>query len=217
MATEDQGYVDTTYLDAVQRLLSHLKRQTYERMHLEEGHSALDAGCGPGTDTIALATVVGPAGRVVGVDHDAEMVAEADRRARQAGVAAGVSHQRADVLALPFPDGSFDASPVDAERRLVRCFAEQVLVNGYSGRQLRRLFGRQGMADVSVEVYGVPFTDYAVARQTMVMDRWERAAVGAGVVSAEEVQALRACWEEADADGSFFASMSMVLVSGRKP
>ena len=54
-------------------------------MHLQPGHAVLDVGCGPGTDTIVLAGLVGPTGRVVGVDSDAAMIAGADRRAGQAG------------------------------------------------------------------------------------------------------------------------------------
>jgi len=65
MATDEKGYVDATYLDAVQRLMAGLKRTTYERMHLQPGHTVLDAGCGP--DRHRPARVVGrplrPGGR----------------------------------------------------------------------------------------------------------------------------------------------------------
>ena len=58
-------------------------------------------GCGPGTDTIPLAHYVGVSGQIVGVDYDAEMIAEADQRALKAGVSAWVTHKRADAIALP--------------------------------------------------------------------------------------------------------------------
>jgi ubiquinone/menaquinone biosynthesis C-methylase UbiE len=261
MASQHKGHVDATYLDTVQGVLSDLKRLTYEHMRLEPGDKVLDAGCGPGTDTIPLAPLVGPSGRVIGVDHDAEMIAEAERRALEAGVTARVTHEQADATALPYPAAYFDACrcerlfehlhdpakalsemarvtrsggwivvldsdwgslsidtcEIDAERRQVRFFTEHVVNNGYSGRQLYRLFKRQGLADVSVQVCGVPFTDYALVRQVMLMERCEREAVVSGVVSAQDLERLHACWEQADADGVFFASMSMVLVSGRKP
>jgi len=261
MTAEHKGYVDAAYLDTVQGLLSDLKRLTYEHMHLQAGYEVLDAGCGPGTDTIPLAPLVGPSGRVIGVDHDADMVAEAARRAQEAGVADRVTHEQADATALPYPAACFDAcrcerlfehlhDPVkalsemarvtrsggwvvaldsdwgtlsidtcdlDAERRWVRFLADHLLDNGYSGRRLYRLFKQQGLADVSVQVRGVPFTDYAVARQAMLMDRCDRDAVASGIVSAQDLERLRTCWERADADGAFFASVSMVLVSGRKP
>ncbi len=79
-------------------------------MQLAPGQHVLDVGCGPGTDTIALAQLVGAEGRVVGVDYDGTMIAEADHRAAQAGLTARVRHQQADAAALPFPAGEFDAS-----------------------------------------------------------------------------------------------------------
>jgi ubiquinone/menaquinone biosynthesis C-methylase UbiE len=46
-------------------------------MEINEGNTVLDAGCGPGIDTVQLATLVGN-GQVVGIDYDSEMIAEAD-------------------------------------------------------------------------------------------------------------------------------------------
>jgi len=48
------------------------------------GHPVLDLGCGPGTDTLALAERVGSDGMVVGIDRDPAMLKEAERRAREA-------------------------------------------------------------------------------------------------------------------------------------
>lgn len=123
MASQNKGHVDTTYLDAVRGLLSNLKRLTYEDLRLQLGHRVLDVGCGPGTDTIPLAPLVGSSGRVIGVDHDTEMIAEADRRALEAGVSAWVAHEQADATALPHPAASFDACR--SERLQVeRCIEE---------------------------------------------------------------------------------------------
>jgi ubiquinone/menaquinone biosynthesis C-methylase UbiE len=261
MASQHKGYVDAAYLDTVQRLLADCKRLTYEQMRIQPGLKVLDVGCGPGTDTIALAPAVGPSGQVIGVDHDADMIAEAGKRAQQAGVTAWVTHEQADATALPFAADHFDACrcerlfehlhdpakalsemarvtrpggrivaldsdwgslsidtrEIEAERCHVRFFTEHILNNGYSGRQLYRLFKQQGLVDVSTQMCGVSFTDYAFARQVMLMDRCEREAVASGVMSSQDLERLHACWEQADADGVFFASMSMILVSGRKP
>jgi ubiquinone/menaquinone biosynthesis C-methylase UbiE len=74
------------------------------------GSRVLDVGCGPGTDTIPLARLVGPEGRVAGVDLDPAMTAEADRRAAEAGVNGWVRHELADAMRrLPYADGEFDA------------------------------------------------------------------------------------------------------------
>lgn len=261
MISQHRGYVDTTYLDTVQGLLADLKRLTYERMRVQPGHRVLDVGCGPGIDTIALTGWVGQSGQVVGIDCDADMIAEAEKRAQEVGVTTLVTHERADAIELPFAAEHFDAcrcervfehlhgpatalsemvrvtrrggwivvldgdwgslsidtSEIDAERRYVRHFAAHMANNPYSGRQLYRLFKQQGLVEVSVQMCGVPFTDYAYAREVMIMDRFEREALASGVVSAEDLDRLHACWEQADAEGVFFSGMSMILVSGRKP
>lgn len=66
-------------------------------------------GVARGIDTIALARLVGPAGRVIGIDHDAAMIAEAQEHAKQAGVSAFIKCQRGDATSMAFEPGEFDA------------------------------------------------------------------------------------------------------------
>lgn len=109
MTQDYSGYVDPDYLDAAARLVLPAKLRTYELMELQEGHRVLDLGCGPASDTIALAEIVGETGRVVGVDADADMVAEANERASAAGLAETVTHEHTDATDLPFDDDAFDS------------------------------------------------------------------------------------------------------------
>ncbi len=109
MSSTPKGYVDTTYLDKAAELIKTFKQLTYQRMRIQPGQKVLDVGCGPGTDTIPLAQQVGSLGQVVGVDSDAEMIAEADQRALKAGVSSRVKHQRSDASALPLDSNYFDA------------------------------------------------------------------------------------------------------------
>ncbi len=109
MPTSAKGYFDTEYLRVVAEIAEEYKRRTYSLMKIEKGHKVLDAGCGPGTDTIALGSLVGPSGEVYGVDFDPAMIAEANRRAATAGVAHWVHHQDADATAMPFESGYFDS------------------------------------------------------------------------------------------------------------
>lgn len=104
------GYVDQKYLRAAADLLRPFKERTYERMQVQSGASLLDVGCGAGADTIPLAGRVGAAGKVVGVDHDREMVARAGSAAEAAGVQGRVFHLCADASRLPLASDSFDAS-----------------------------------------------------------------------------------------------------------
>ena len=68
-----------------------------------EGKRVLDAGCGDGAYSLA-ATERGAF--VTGVDVSAEMLAAAQARSAARGVK--VDWRQGDVLALPFPDASFD-------------------------------------------------------------------------------------------------------------
>jgi 2-polyprenyl-3-methyl-5-hydroxy-6-metoxy-1,4-benzoquinol methylase len=75
--------------------------------HLRPGMRLLDVGCGPGTLTVDLARRVAPGGRVLGVDVAADVVAEAEAHAAQAGVD-DVAFQAGDFRELGLDAGSFD-------------------------------------------------------------------------------------------------------------
>jgi SAM-dependent methyltransferase len=81
---------------------------------VRSGHRVLDAACGVGELTRLLARLVAPDGEAVGVDFSTTMVDEARRRAEQGDVP--VRFEQGDIMALDFPDNSFD-----------RTRAEQVL------------------------------------------------------------------------------------------
>ena len=85
------------------------RRAAVRAAHLAPGNSALDVACGTGKLTRALAAVVGPTGRVVGVDLAPAMVEEA-RRAY--GEVAQVEFTVGNALALPFETGTFDAATI---------------------------------------------------------------------------------------------------------
>jgi SAM-dependent methyltransferase len=75
--------------------------------HLRPGMRLLDAGCGPGSITVGLASAVAP-GDVVGVDFSVDVLEEGRALAAERGLT-NLRFEAADVLALPFPDASFDA------------------------------------------------------------------------------------------------------------
>lgn len=75
---------------------------------LAEGHRVLDVACGPGNFTREFARTVGDSGVVVGLDASETMLARAVRDTEKAGLG-NVGYVRADVAALPFEDGAFDA------------------------------------------------------------------------------------------------------------
>jgi SAM-dependent methyltransferase len=93
-----------------------VRARAWQLLGLLPGARVLDIGCGPGTATLGLASLVGMFGAVTGVDSDPEMVRSADAAARAAGIAGWAKHQQGDATALPFPSGTFDA-----------CYCERVL------------------------------------------------------------------------------------------
>jgi demethylmenaquinone methyltransferase/2-methoxy-6-polyprenyl-1,4-benzoquinol methylase len=80
---------------------------------LSAGGRALDVACGTGDLAFELASRVGAGGEVVGCDFSERMLelARAKGATRSAGGARTVFEQ-ANALALPYPDGTFDAATV---------------------------------------------------------------------------------------------------------
>jgi ubiquinone/menaquinone biosynthesis C-methylase UbiE len=66
--TQPKGYVDSDYLRLIEGMGAKYKPRTYSLMQIETGNKVLDVGCGPGTDTVPMAQLVGAAGQVIGVD-----------------------------------------------------------------------------------------------------------------------------------------------------
>lgn len=75
---------------------------------LHTGARVVDIGCGAGVDTLIAARMVGPAGRVVGVDMTPEMLAKA-RAGAQAVGAEQVELRSGQAESLPVEDGWADA------------------------------------------------------------------------------------------------------------
>ncbi len=73
-----------------------------------EGERVLEIGFGTGHCIVALATAVGPGGKVVGLDLSAGMQAIAQERVQAAGLADRVELHTGDAVHLPFAPDSFD-------------------------------------------------------------------------------------------------------------
>ena len=108
--------VDAKYLKEAARIVEALKLKSYAHMAICPGHTVLDAGCGAGVDTVKLADLVGAMGKVVGVDMDETMLAEADKTLADHPLKSSVVHESGDVTALKYQSETFDS--VRAERLL---------------------------------------------------------------------------------------------------
>ena len=111
------------------RMLEPFTRQLLQEAGIRPGMRILDIGCGSGDVSFLAADLVGPTGRVVGVDLAAAAVRRASDRA-QAANRSNVSFVEGDPLEMEFTD-RFDAvvgrlvmmylpDPVVALRRLAR-------------------------------------------------------------------------------------------------
>ncbi len=125
------------------------RRQALHRAGLKPGMSALDVATGTGLVAREALAIVGPGGRVVGVDPSAGMLNGATGRPAASCAVRGVGEQ------LPFADGSFDflsmgyalrhLGDLNAAftefRRVLKpggrlCILEITRPNGFAGRHL---------------------------------------------------------------------------------
>ncbi len=75
---------------------------------LRPGETVLDVGSGGGIDTIMAARLVGPTGRVVGLDMLEEMRERAAAHASEADVGQWTEFVPGEMEAIPLADGSVD-------------------------------------------------------------------------------------------------------------
>lgn len=111
------GSVREDYLALAAKVGKAIKDRAIEMMDIREGFTVLDAGCGSGEDLVNLANRVGASGQVVGLDFDAELLAEAQKAVEAANMSERVTLREGSLLQLPFADNQFDV--VHTERVLL--------------------------------------------------------------------------------------------------
>jgi len=113
---------------------------------LEYGEVVLDVGSGAGTDSLVAAQMVGPEGRVTGIDMTPEMLAKARAAAAEMG-ASNVEFVEGEVERLPFADASFD---VVISNGVIDLIPDKDAVFSEIERVLRP-GGRMQVADVTIQ------------------------------------------------------------------
>jgi arsenite methyltransferase len=118
----------------------------WEQGRLAAGERVLDLGCGAGTDSLVAAQMVGPEGRVIGIDMTPEMLAKA-RAAAAAMGASNVEFLESEAEHLPFRDASFD---VVVSNGVIDLIPDKDAVFSEIQRVLRP-GGRIQIADVTIQ------------------------------------------------------------------
>ena len=114
---------------------------------LAPGEHVLDIGSGAGTDSLVAAQMVGPHGRVVGIDMTPEMLAKARGAAADASIT-HVEFVHGEVEELPFADQTFD---VVISNGVIDLIPDKDAV--FSGiYRVLRPGGRIQFADVTIQV-----------------------------------------------------------------
>lgn len=153
-------------IEASQRLT----RKVADSLWLREGERVLDVGCGLGTPAIQLAAEYGV--RVTGINISTRQVAEAQTRAREAGLTDRVTFLCSDYNSLEFPDGSFDA--VVAMESLVYTSDLETALRGL--HRVLRPGGRLSLTETTREELGVVaasrFATNFGAQRLLSVDDW---------------------------------------------
>ena len=118
---------------------------------LREGETVLDLGSGGGIDVILSGKRVGPTGTVYGLDMTDEMLALAQRNAREAG-ATNVHFLKGVIEAIPLPAESID---VVISNCVINLSTDKAAVLTEIARVLRR-GGRVGVSDIVADDHLTP-------------------------------------------------------------
>jgi SAM-dependent methyltransferase len=116
--------------ETIGRMFAPITRALVADGEIGRGQVVLDIATGPGEPALSLAGVVGPEGKIFGIDPIPEMVAGARRAAHGLGLG-NAQFEVAGADHLPFADNMFDAvvsrfgvmffpSPVDGVREMLR-------------------------------------------------------------------------------------------------
>jgi ubiquinone/menaquinone biosynthesis C-methylase UbiE len=116
--------------DIIREMFAPVTDALVEEAQIGSRQSVLDIATGQGEPALTIASLVGPEGKIFGVDPIPEMVAAARREASRLELR-NVQFDVAFADQLPFPDDAFDAvvsrfgvmlfpSPLDAVREMLR-------------------------------------------------------------------------------------------------
>src|SRR6266487_4075772 len=139
------------------------RSETLRKLHLAEGDSVIDLGSGPGFLCESMADIVGPSGRVLGIDISADLVDLAGQRNHRRWL----SYRVGDATGIDEPDASVDVATCTQ-------VAEYITEVDKAISEAFRILKRGGRAVfVATDWDGVIWHSDAPARMAAVMRSWE--------------------------------------------
>lgn len=127
-----------------------------DRIGIRPGERVLELGPGPGTFTVDAARRAGVEGRLIAVDIQPGMIAQVDRRVREAGLANVETHV-ASAYDLPIGEQSVD-------RAFLITVLPEIPDRSRALAELRRVLRPDGMLSITEEFYD---PDYLFLRETV--------------------------------------------------
>jgi len=132
------------------------RRATVRASGARQGMRVLDCATGTGDLALAFKQTVGPTGRVVGTDFNADMLSFAPAKARARSL--DVEFEVADAMDLPYADATFDVASISFGIRNVddpvRALSEMARVVVPGGRVVILEFGQpRGLVGLSYTFY----------------------------------------------------------------
>ena len=99
-----------SYLEFIEgsKVIKFLRENLFDLLPFTRNSRVLDAGCGLGAHTRALAKKIGPAGSVTGIDRSGLMIEKAKSFPVEVG-SAEIRFDTGDICALPYENECFDA------------------------------------------------------------------------------------------------------------
>jgi SAM-dependent methyltransferase len=135
---------------------SRYMRPILDRAGIQPGERVLELGPGPGAFTVEAARRVGLQGRLIAVDIQPKMIAQVEKRVREAGLTNVETHV-ADAYHLPLDDTSVD-------RAFLVTVLPEVPDQSRVLAELRRVLKPEGLLSITEEFFD---PDYPFAFETV--------------------------------------------------
>ena len=103
----------SAYLDSTAKIASGVKEHSYDLFAETRSGTIIDLGCGTGLDVIQMAECLNGV-KVIGIDHDADMIEAARKNALEKLVHDQVEFVCSPADSIPYPDSSIEG--IRAER-----------------------------------------------------------------------------------------------------